>query len=157
VKVKPQVMTDSTELLTFEFPSVKSDSAELALRWEKVRVPFTVQADTGAMALANARAAVAGAKPDDWRTSYQAANYSFQNAADWADASAWLDKSIAVEQNHTNLNLKARMLAKQGKTSEAITTAEKAIKLGQAATPKADTAATEKLVAEWKAAGKKKK
>lgn len=156
VKVKPRTETDMSEMLTFEFPSVKSDSAEVALRWEKIMVPFTVKVDTNALALANARTAIKESKDDDWRTLYQAANYSMQYDANWSDARGWLDKSISVQENAQNLSLKARMLAKDGKTKEAIAAGEKAIKFGQAATPKLDTTATEKLVAEWKGATKKK-
>ena len=40
----------------------------------------------------------------------------------------------------------------KGRTAKkAIALAEEAVKLGQAATPKVDTAATEKLIAQWKA------
>ena len=47
-------------------------------------------------------------------------------------------------------NLK-RYLAKQGDVKGAIETATRAIEVGKAADPKTDTAALEKLIAEWKA------
>lgn len=156
VKVKPQTEAEPSEMLTFDFPTVKADSAEVALLWEKIKVPFTVKVDTNALALAHARTAIKEAKADDWRTPYQAANYSMQYEANWSDARGWVDKSISTQENAQNLSLKARMLAKEGKTAEAIAAGEKSIKLGQAATPKVDTTATEKLVAEWKGASKKK-
>ena len=71
--------------------------------------------------------------------------------ASYPEAVQWLDKSIAVRETFGSLNTKARILADMGKTAEAITTAEKAIQVGKAATPAANTADLEKLLAEWKA------
>lgn len=147
VKVRPQMTDHSHELLTFSFPQVAMDSATVALEWEKVRVPFAVQVDTQAKATANIKQALS--RMEDWRTPYQAANFAFQQKS-MDDAWKWVDRSLALNENYTNLSLKARMLADQGKTAEAIVTAEKAVKAGRASTQRVDTAPTEKLIAEWK-------
>src|SRR6266436_3949669 len=69
VKVKPEWTNDSQECLEYSFPVVTPNSAQVNIRWEKVLVPFTVEVkDVTALALGKARAAVAAAKPDDWRT-----------------------------------------------------------------------------------------
>jgi Protein of unknown function (DUF2911)/Caspase domain len=44
VKVKPQWTTESQEWLMYSFDAVTDTSAQVNIRWEKVRVPFTVQA-----------------------------------------------------------------------------------------------------------------
>ena len=64
----------------------------------------------------------------------------------------WLDQSIKIKENFNNVGLKARVLAEQGKTAEAIAAGEKAIQLGKEAkaNPQA-IAGMEKLVADWKA------
>src|SRR5882724_691981 len=43
VKTKPQMANDSQEFLMYSFDPVTDNSATVNLRWEKIRVPFTVQ------------------------------------------------------------------------------------------------------------------
>ncbi|MEP6707208.1 MAG: DUF2911 domain-containing protein [Pyrinomonadaceae bacterium] len=154
VKVKPEWVNENQEWLMYSFDPVTDNSAQVNIRWEKVRVPFTVEVkDIKAMALAKARAAVAAAKPDNWRTPLSAANYVFQNpaGADLAEANRWLEQSIKAKETFQNMYTKARVLAGQGKTDEAIAAGERALVLGKEA--KADTSDLEKRLAEWK--GKK--
>ena len=152
VKAKPQWMDQSKEWLEYWIDPINDSSAQVNIRWEKVRVPFTVEVpDVMALAIQHARAAVAAAKPDDWNTPLQAANLAFGNPqkADMAEAAGWLDQSIKVKETYQNLAAKARMLAGQGKTAEAITLGEKALVLAKAA--KANTTNLEKNLADWKA------
>ena len=154
VKAKPETVADHQEWLAFSFDPVTDSSAQLNIRWEKVRVPFNVQVkDVYATTLSRTRATVAAAKPDDWRTPLQAANYFLNNdnKADDGEAVAWLEKSIKIKETFNNLFAKARLLASQGKTDEAVATGERALQLGKEA--KADTADLERRLTEWK--GKK--
>lgn len=152
VKVKPEPVNDNQEWLAFSFDPVTDNSAQVNIRWEKLRVPFKVEVpDVKALTIQKARAAVAAAKPDDWRTPLQAANYVFQSddTANTAEAMDWLEQSIKVRETFQNLYSKARALAAQGKTQEAVAVGEKALALGKEA--KANTADLEKRLAEWKA------
>jgi hypothetical protein len=66
----------------------------------------------------------------------------------------WAEQSIKVRETFNNLNLKARILAAQGKTAEAVATGEKALQVGRAANANAQAlAAFEKTLGEWKAKG----
>lgn len=152
VKVKPEWGEHSKEWLEYWIDPINDNSAQVNIRWEKVRVPFTVEVkDVTALALQHARAAVAAAAPDDWNTPLQAANYalSVPEKADAAEATRWLEQSIKVKETYQNLAAKARMLAGQGKTAEAISFGEKALVLAKAA--KANTSNLEKNLTEWKA------
>lgn len=152
VKVKPAWGEHSKEWLEYWIDPINDNSAQVNIRWEKVRVPFTVEVkDVPAFALQHARAAVAAAAPDDWNTPLQAANYalSVPEKADAAEATRWLEQSIKVKETYQNLAAKARMLAGQGKTAEAISLGEKALVLAKAA--KANTSNLEKNLTEWKA------
>jgi len=152
VKVKPEWGTHDKEWLEYWIDPINENSAQVNIRWEKVRVPFTVEVkDVKALTLAKARAQVAAAKPDDWRTPLAAANYVLQNPGngDAAEAERWLEQSIKVKETYQNMSAKARMLAAQGKTAEAIAAGERALVLGKEA--KANTAGFEKTMAEWKA------
>ncbi len=152
VKAKPERVSDNQEWLMYSFDPVTDNSAQVNIRWEKLRVPFTVEVkDVKALTLTKMRAAVAAAKPDDWRTPLQAANYVFlsEDKMDPTEAIGWLEQSIKVKETFGNLYSKARLLAAQGKTQEAIATGEKALVLGKEA--KANTADLEKRLGEWKA------
>ena len=152
VKVKP-VAVEMKELFTIGFPAVTSGSATLALSWERLRVPVSIAVDTNARFLTNAKDAVAKAKADDWRTPLVAARYLYENKLALDDAARWLDKSIAIKATFGNLSAKANALAADGKTKDAIATAEKALAAGAAAEQKPSpeaVAALEKKIAEWK-------
>ncbi len=148
IKVKPHSV-DLHEMLTFVFPAVSAESATVALVWEKLAVPFTIKVDTNTKVLASARKAIAEAKPDDWRTSYRAAAFCLDNNVDLPEARTWLAKSVAVKETMYNLAGQARFLALDGKKTEAIALAKKAITVGKAADPKADTAMVDTLIKEW--------
>ena len=155
VKAKPEWLKDNQEWLEYSFDPVTDNSAVVNIRWEKVRVPFTVEVDVPKVALIRARDAVKAAKADDWRTPLNAAQYAKQNKAD-ADASAWLakslaaaDESIKAKETFGNLAGKTNILFLMGRKDEAFATADKAIERGKA--DKADTAAFEKRIADIKA------
>jgi hypothetical protein len=134
VKVKPEWGDHSKEWLEYWIDPINDNSAQVNIRWEKVRVPFTVEVpDVKALTLQKARAAVAAAKPDDWRTPLQAANYVLlsDDKTGAAEAAGWLEQSLKVKETFGNMYTKARLLASQGKTEEAIVAGEKALALGK--------------------------
>lgn len=153
VKAKPQWVSESKEWLEYAIEPVSDSSAQVNIRWEKLRVPFTVEVkDVKALTLQKARAAVAAAKPDDFQTRSQAAAFGLQDKATAEEAMGWLEESIKIRATIGNVGLKARTLAAQGKTAEAIAAGEQAIQLGKdAKVNPAAIANLEKLVAEWKA------
>jgi hypothetical protein len=146
VNVKPEP-APHMEWLAFEIPEMTTDTAKIAVRWEKIVVPFTVNTDTTARVMTS----FANAMKPDWRTPFQAANFAYENkgAATDQQLSDWLDKSLSINQNANNLWLKARYLERLGKKAEAIKAGEQAI---AAATPQqADFAAEiRKSVDNWK-------
>lgn len=156
VKVKPQMVADNQEWLGFSFEPLTENSAQVNLRWEKVRVPFTVEVkDVNTLTIEKARAVISAAKPDDWQTRLQAANFAYQNKLNTAETKQWLDQSIKVKETFGNVSLKARVLADEGKNAEAAAAGERAIRLGKEnkANPQS-IINMEKLVAGWKAKGR---
>src|SRR5215212_8487846 len=157
VKAKPQATADSQEWLLYTFDPVTDTSARVNIRWEKLTVPFTVEVkDVKGLAVAKMRAAVASAKPDDWQTPLQAANYIFVNnlTANQEEAMQWLDKSIKTKETFGNLYTKARVLGGMGKNAEAVATAEKALQIGKAPNSGVNPGTIddlEKRMGEWKA------
>lgn len=148
VTAKPE-KAPFTETMTFEVPSVSADQATVVLRWENLAVPLTIGTDTTRKVLASARAAVAAAKPDDWRTPYRAASYAYDNRVALDEASKWLEQSLKINQNINNLFLKARAQAAAGNRAAAVATAREAIAKATDK-DKEEVEEIEKSMASWK-------
>jgi hypothetical protein len=152
VVVKPLTLTDSVESFTIVFRNVTNDGADLSFNWEKLRVPVRIKVDTKALVVAKGRAAVAGAKADDFETPLAVGRYFFtEKIGDPGEAMKDVQKSIAAKKGYSNTALLARILAADGKTAEAIKTGEEAVALGKASPDKPNMEAFEKTLAEWKA------
>jgi hypothetical protein len=150
VTVKPSA-AEAQEWMELSFEDLTSNSANLVLRWEKLRVAVPIVVDANGKTLAGARAAIDSMKSDDWRTPYQAANFCFTNDVALEEGWKWLERSLGVQQTYQNLGLQARWQMKQGKKADAIKTAEKALEVAKASKDKVDTSALDKSLAEWKA------
>ncbi len=147
IKTKPQTVSDNQEWLMFSFDPVTENSAVVNLRWERLRVPFTVEVkDTKALWRAKADALIA-ANPTNEGLPLQVAG-AYVNDKNWDEALKFVDQSIKVKETFRNLSTKARILWLAGKKPQALAIADTAIAKGKA--DKADTAAFEKVVAGWK-------
>lgn len=151
VTVKPSA-AEPVEWMRLGFENLATGSCDLVFRWEKLQVAVPIQIEVNTKVLANCRAEIAAAKADDWRTPYRAASWCFDAGVAPEEGSAWLEKSLTIQKTYQNLTLKARWLAKDGKKKDAIATAQDAVAAGKASKEKIDTAATEKLIADWTAA-----
>jgi hypothetical protein len=145
ITVTPQ-KADFREWMGFEIAEMTTDTAKVVLRWENLAVPFTVNTDSTARTLN----ALKNAMKPSWQVPYQAASFAFDNKGAAADQelSDWLDKSLSINENTSNLWLKARFLKRLGKTADAKAAAEKAVSI---ATPAQKDLANEirKQTAGW--------
>ncbi len=128
--VQPQTAPHQ-EWLSFSFENLATESAEITLRWEKMRLAFTVIFEVHEKVLANARAAMAKLTEGDWRTPFMSAKYCIDNKINVAEASFWIDKSLAVQENAFNLVVKSYFLENEGKIDDAVSACQKAIQLGR--------------------------
>jgi hypothetical protein len=158
VKAKPQA-AEFQETMSVDFGNVTGNTAKIAVRWEKLTVPFTVDVgDVSGRTLALIREAITKRKPDDFRPINQGAGYvlnskldkNYEEAIGWLDISIKAGETVKTRDTFGSLATKARILAEMGKIKEAIETGEKALTVGKAITPPADTAAFEKTLNEWK-------
>ena len=148
VKTKPQMVADNQEWLMYNFDPVTEDSAQVNIRWEKLKVPFTVQVkDVKAAWRARADALIA-ANPTNEVLPLQVAN-TYANWKNFDEALKFVDQSIKVKETFRNMSAKANILWAAGRKEEAMTLADAAIAKGKA--DKVDTAAFEKRVADMKA------
>ncbi len=138
------------EWMRFSFENLSDSSADLVLRWEKLSIAIPIQVATGEQAMANIRAAMAEMKPDDWQTPYRAAQYCFQAGTNLDEAIKWAEQSVSIKEGYFNLSLLADMKMKMGSRQDAVSTAERALKVGKEDPNKPDTRTLEKKLTEWK-------
>jgi hypothetical protein len=145
IQVKPQTVADSLERMAFTFEDTTETSSNVVLRWEKLRVPFTVEVDTPKLLVAKAQ--------DTFRWQSQAANYCIQNNTCLDEAGRWVDASLALQENFANLRAKAMLLAKKNDTKGAATYGERALaaaKTAQQPPNPQQVKELEGMVATWK-------
>ena len=148
IKARPETAPDNEEWLTYEIPSVGPSTAKIAIRWEKIVVPFTVEVpNMDALVRAKIDAAIT-ANPTEWRIPLQVSSL-YANDDKWDEALKWVDQSIKVKETFQNLATKARFLFAAGRKDEAFAVADQAIARGKA--DKVDTAQFEKRLAAMKA------
>ncbi|MBA3633587.1 MAG: DUF2911 domain-containing protein [Acidobacteria bacterium] len=146
VNVKPMA-ADFKESMSIEFENVTDNTTQVAIGWEKVRVPFTI--DVGGVS----KRILETARRNMGSIPIQAANYVINSklTANYDEALGWLNESLRVSETYGALVSKSRLLNEMGKKDEAIKTAERAIQVGKASDPQANTSGLENLLKEWKA------
>jgi tetratricopeptide (TPR) repeat protein len=123
VNVKTVPLAESVERLKYEFMDEKENSATVALLWEKLKVPFTVQVDYVKTQMESFRRELRsnkGFEPDAYD---QAANFILQNNGDLNEALTYSDYAIngvfVGQKNFRTLSTKASVLTKMNRQAEA--------------------------------------
>jgi hypothetical protein len=115
------------ERLVFLFSDTTDDSTRLDLEWEKLRLSVPITVATRAQAMDNIDKTLAEA----WRPHMASARWLLDNGGDLGQALGYADTSIAIKPTWWNNWVKAQILAKQGKTADAVAAAERAQELGK--------------------------
>jgi tetratricopeptide (TPR) repeat protein len=113
---------DFQERLGYTFEDPTDTSVTVAMRWEKVRVPFPVTVDTPQVVVESLRKELRGLGRFFWQGWNQAAAYCLRNNVNLDEALNWANESTKIAENFTNLRTKAGLLEKKGdtKTAEAL-------------------------------------
>lgn len=123
VNVKTVPLNESVERLKYEFMDQKENSAVIALIWEKLKIPFTVQVDYINTQLDSYRKELRSDKGFDYKAWLEAINFSVNNNVNLPEALAWSDYAIngqfVGQKNFQTLSAKARVLNKMGNSTEA--------------------------------------
>jgi hypothetical protein len=114
------------ERMAFLFSNTTDDATRLDLEWEKLRVSVPIQVDTGKYVMANIEKTLDAS----WRPHFASARWLLENNGDLAQATDYVNTSIAIKPTWWNNWVKAQILAKQGSPSEAVAAAEQAKSLG---------------------------
>jgi hypothetical protein len=133
------------EWMSFGFTDLTPSSARVVLAWEKVRLGFKIEFNTAGKIQTSI---------GTWQLMNNAARYALTEKVYSTEAMGWVERSIMIDKNSTNLGTKAELLAAAGKQKEAIAAAEEALAIGKAKDPKFDGSrqgvALTKLITDWK-------
>jgi len=129
--VKAKAVKEHTEWLTYEVYPASRSSAYVDLYWEKLRVSFRVDVDVDAMVTARMKRAMAKSGESDWKLYADAAEYFVEQEKELNQALGWAEKSIKIQENPTNLSVKARILRAIGQPGQAYQVMEKALRVAR--------------------------
>jgi len=133
VKVKPIQTAESREWLSYDFLERESDHTTAVLYWEKLKIPFKIEVNTPAIVADSFRKQLRSSPAFTWEGPANAAKYCLEHNFNLDEALLWVDNSIKANKNYTNLKIKADLLAKQGKSSEAQLATKEAVERANAA------------------------
>jgi len=137
VKVKNETLDKSQEWMMFEFENQTNNSANVALSWEKRKIPFKVEIDALKLQFESFKRELETPKGFTSAAFVQAANFCLANNYEMEQGFSWANRAIAPtfpgERNFQSLSTVANFLAKQGKQTEADAMMKEAIPFGNAA------------------------
>lgn len=130
-KATPVNTAVHVETFTIDINEIRDDSATLYLIWDQTFVPVKIEVDLVGKVVAQIEAAMASPDKKQAGFYYQAASFYVNHDRDLKKALAWLDTGLADKPRiaYELLNLKARILAKQGDKEGAIAAAKQSTEL----------------------------
>ena len=117
---------DIKERLAFLIDPTSDSTAMITLWWEKVKVSFSVMAQTRSMTEKNIDGYTSGV----WRNYANAANYYLKNNIDLNKAHELAMQSVQMQESFYNRYILAQVLHAQGKNDEALKYANEAKAIG---------------------------
>lgn len=127
VNVTSVKSADMAESFTMSIDDLKSDGATLNIKWENTVVPVTISTNSDKAVMSNIEKVMAGPSAGDY---YNAASYYFTADKDLDKALSWMEKATAgADKKFWQMKRMSEILAKMGKTEEAIATAKTSLEL----------------------------
>ncbi|HYB52282.1 MAG TPA: DUF2911 domain-containing protein, partial [Thermoanaerobaculia bacterium] len=102
------------ERLIYTFEDPTDSAGTVLLRWEELAVPIRIAVDTPEVTVENLRLQLRGLPRFSWQGWNSAAAYCLGKGVNLDEALQWADKSIAANENFTNLRTRAGLLEKKG-------------------------------------------
>jgi len=113
------IANDFQEWLSYSFDQLSAKATTLTLKWEKLSVPIKVEVDVNETVIASMEKELTGIPGFFWQGWNQIALYALTNNYNLEKASAWVERSIGINKNLTNLMTKSLILESMGKSQEA--------------------------------------
>jgi tetratricopeptide (TPR) repeat protein len=128
IKVTPQTC-EMQDWLGYYFSNPTASSVTFELRWEKLRVPVLVEVDVPETVFQSMQKELVHINGFFWQGYNQAAAYCVSNNIHLDIAEKWLEKSISIQKNFTNLTTKSKLKALQNNSTESEKLAKEAMDL----------------------------
>ncbi len=122
-KVKPE-KTEFAERLLFLFPAVSDSICTVEMRWENLKISFDIAVKLNEEVYKRIKESLAKAGSDDWQDYIVAARYAAENGVFLDEAVEWIEKALSITKNFYTYLIKAKLLYRQGKYTEALDTLE---------------------------------
>lgn len=132
IKVTPQTC-EMQDWLGYYFSNPTASSVTFELRWEKLRVPVLVEVDVPETVFQSMQKELVHINGFFWQGYNQAAAYCVSNNIHLDIAEKWLEKSISIQKNFTNLTTKSKLKALQNNSTESEKLAKEAMDLADEA------------------------
>ncbi|MEP7234290.1 MAG: DUF2911 domain-containing protein, partial [Ignavibacteriota bacterium] len=130
VSVKPSA-ADFREFLAYEFPDPQADKVVAELRWEKLKVGFTIGVDLHQVILASMRRELRNTPGFSWIGFNDAANYCADENINFDEAIKWANRSVSSNENFYNLETLSQLQMKSGKAEDSKKTMERAMSIAK--------------------------
>jgi len=122
VKVKPSMLDKSVEWLKYEFMNETENSAAVALQWEKLMIPFTIEVDYINTQLESFRKELRTEKGFIWESWNQAAAWCVQHNVNLDEALLWADsatsRNFGGDRSFLAWSTRAQILEKLNRSAE---------------------------------------
>ena len=131
ITAKPEILNRQLETFTIGFDQITSNSAEMAISWEKTRVPISITIDLAKTVVPQLETSL---QNDERKQYFRAAMFYYENDLDINRAAELM--ALAIKANPTHLGMLYRqglILEKKGDIKGAIGAAEKSLQLAQSA------------------------
>ena len=147
-KVRPNTLNHKIETMAIEISDITTDNCYMEIKWDHTLVKFKIETFTDKKVVEEIDKKMKGVSQ---ATYYQSAVYYLENGKDLNKALEWIDKALINNEQFWILRHKALILARLGRYQEAITFAERSMKLAAAAENDEFKKQDEKSIAEWRA------
>ncbi len=130
VTVPAQNTIEMREWLSFDFKNRERGSVSVVLSWADKRAELSLTLDIDKLTLDNIRKQLRSDAYWEWFSWCQAADYCAEHKINTKEALDWVDRSIRLQENFSNWDVKAKLLNQLGDDVAAEKAIERAITVG---------------------------
>ncbi len=133
------VPVDHQESLLYIFSTILKNQTELNILWERKMIKIPIYVNLNSTVEQSAK------KAFTWQSGYFAAQYYLKELAEYEAALKWVNASIALHKNLSNLWLKSSILAKMEKWEDAVEVGNVMLKIAEEGKHSKDQMVLEKI------------
>ena len=130
VSVPVEAAPESRGWMNYDFHNRNRGETDIYLTWADKRAKFNLSVDINTISLEHIRLQLRSDAYWEWFSWCQAADYCVQYEINTEEAIEWIDRSIALRENFSNWDVKAKLLRQLGKEEEAQKAIDRAIEVG---------------------------